>query len=125
LNITNFDGEYARTIDALSRTGVLTLLPRAESLGVIGIDGKEYPVPTQEQVQEVFARNCELVDRKMQQGFTQLQLTPIAMPASQLVARAKTVILEHVAAGKIIQTKQHPTDVDIPIRPNTREPIWI
>jgi hypothetical protein len=49
--------EHARTITALNRTGILTLLPRSENLGVIGIDGKEYPTPTQEQLQEVFTRN--------------------------------------------------------------------
>jgi hypothetical protein len=117
--------EYARTITALNRTGILTLLPRSENLGVIGIDGKEYPIPTQEQLQEVFTRNKELVDRKMRQGFTQLQLTPIAMPTSQLIDRVKTAVLKHAAAGKIIQTKQNSTDADIPVRVNTGEPIWI
>ena len=117
--------EYARTITALKRTGILTLLPRSENLGVIGIDGKEYPVPTQEQLQEVFTRNKELVYRKMRQGFTRLQLTPIAMPASQLIDRVKTAVLKHAAAGKIIQTKHNSTDADIPVRVNTGEPIWI
>jgi hypothetical protein len=117
--------EYARTITALNRTGILTPLPRSGNSGVIGIDGKEYPVPTQEQLQEVLTRNKELVDRKVLQGFTQLQLTPIAMPTSQLIERVKTAIREHAAAGKIIQTKQNSTDADIPVRVNTREPIWI
>jgi hypothetical protein len=27
------------------RSGILTLLPKSESMGVIGIDGKEYPIP--------------------------------------------------------------------------------
>jgi len=117
--------EYACTITALNRTGILTLLPRSEKLGTIGIDGKEYPVPTQEQLQETFTRNKELVDRKMRQGFTQLQLTPIAMPTLQLIDRAKTVILKHATAGKIIQTKQKSTDADIPVRVNTSEPIWM
>ena len=117
--------EYARTITALKRTKILTLLPQAENLGVIGIDGKEYPVPTQEQLQELFTRNKELVDRKIQQGFTQLQLTPIAMPISQLIDRVKTALFKHAAVGKIICTKQNSTDADIPVRVNTREPIWI
>lgn len=125
MNITNLEKEYARTITALNRTGILTLLPRSENLGVIGIDGKEYPVPTQEQLQEVFTRNKELVDRKKRQGFTQLQLTPIAMPTSQLIDRVKTAVLKHAAAEKIIQTKQNSTDADIPVRVNTAEPIWI
>jgi len=125
LNITNLEKEYARTITALNRTGILTLLSRSENLGVIGIDGKEYPVPTQEQLQDVFTRNKELVNRKMRQGFTQLQLTPISMPASQLIERVKTAILKHAAAGKIIQTKQNSTDADLPVRVNTGEPMWI
>ena len=114
--------EYARTITALNRTGIL---PRSGNLGVIGIDGKEHPVPTQEQLQEVFTRNKELVDRKVRQGFTQLQLTPIAVPTSQLIDRVETAVLKHAAAGKIIQTKRNSTDADIPIRVNTGEPIWM
>jgi hypothetical protein len=92
---------------------------------VIGIDGKEYPFPTQEQLQEVFTRNKELVDRKMRQGFTQLQLTPIAMPTSQLIDRVIIAVLEHASAGRIIQTKQNPTDADIPVRVSTAKPLWI
>jgi len=109
----------------LGVTGILSPLPHAESFGVIGIDGKEYPAPTQEQLQEVFTRNKELIDKKTRQGFTQLQLTPIAMPISQLIDRAETTVLRHAAAGKIIQTKQNSTDADIPVRVNTGEQIWI
>lgn len=125
MNITNLEKEYARTITALNRTGILTLLPRSENLGVIGIDGKEYPVPTGEQLQEVFTRNKELVDRKMRQGFTQLQLTPIAVSTSQLIDIVKTVVLKHAAAGEIIQTKQNSTDAPIAVRVNMGGPIWI
>ena len=125
MNITNLENEYARLITVLNRIGILTLLPQSENLGVIGIGGKEYPVPTQEQLQEVFTRNKELVDRKMRQGFTQLQLTPIAMPTLQLIDRVKTAILKHAPVGKIFQTKQNSTDADIPVRVNTGEPIWI
>jgi len=117
--------EYARTITALNRTGVLTLLPQSENSGVIGIDGKEYPVPTQEQLQETFARNVKLADRKMRQGFTQLQLTPIAMPISQLIDRTRTAIIKHDVAGRIFRTKRDSTDADLPVRVNADAPIWI
>jgi len=122
---SRLEKEYARTITALNRTGILTLLPRSENSGVMGIDRKEYPVPTHEQLQEVFTRNKELVDRKMRQGFTQLLVTPIAMPASQLIDRVKTAVLNHAAAGKITRTKQKSTDADIPVRVNSGEQIWI
>jgi hypothetical protein len=119
------DKEYARAIAALQQTGILAPLPRSGDPGVIGIDGKEYPAPAREQLQQVFERNKELVDRKSRQGFTQLLLTPIAIPVSQLLDCMKTAVLEHAAAGLIIQTKQDPTDADIPVRVNTGEQIWI
>lgn len=72
--------EYARCLTALNRTGILTLLPKSKSIGVIKIDGKEYPVPTEKQVLELFAHNRELVNRKITQGFNHLELTPMAMP---------------------------------------------
>jgi len=125
LNITNLEEKYARTITALIRTGILTFLPRSKKLGVIGIDGKKYPAPTIENLVDIFARNKELVDRKMRQGFTQLLLTPIAMPIPQLIDLAKTALLKHAAAGKIIQTKRKSTDPHIPVRVNTAAPIWI
>jgi len=56
---------------------------------VIGIDGKGYPVPIQEQLQEAFTRKKEMVRWKMRQGFTQHHLTLIAMPSSQLIDRVK------------------------------------
>ena len=117
--------EYARTITALNRTGILIFLPRSGSPGVIGIDGKEYPVPTGEQLQEVFARNKELVDRKIRQGFTQLQLTPIAMPASQLIDLMKSAIVKHAAEGLIYQTRRSPSDPLIPVRVNAEKQVWL
>ena len=121
----SLEKEYARTIAALRHAGILTHLPRSRSLGVIGIDGREYPVPAQEEVEEVLARNKALVDRKRRQGFTQLQLTPVAMPTSQLIDRVISAVLTHAADGKIIQTKQNPTDADTPVRVNTAKPLWI
>jgi len=117
--------EYARTIAALSQTRILTLLPRSKNSGVIGIDGKEYPVPTEEQLQEVFAWNKELVDKKTRQGFAQLQLTPIAMPTSQLIDLMKSVIVKHGAEGRIYQTRRSPSDPSTPVRVNTEKQVWI
>ncbi len=125
MNSTKLEQEYARTITTLTRTGILTHLPRSENVGLIGIDGNEYPVPTQEQLGEVFTSNKELVDRKMRQGFTQLQLTPIAMPTEQLMSRVETALREHAAAGKITETKHDGADEDSVVRVNTAKPVWI
>ncbi len=87
--------EYARCVTALNRTSILTLLPQSESIGMIGRDGKEYPIPTQEQVVALFAHNSELVGRKVPQGFDRLELTPMAMPTPLLIDRMKAAILKH------------------------------
>ena len=117
--------EYARCVTALNRTGILTLLPESESIGVIGIDGKEYPIPTQEQVVELFNHTSELVSRKVPQGFDRLELTPMAMPTPLLIDRMKAAILIHAAEGKIFQTRRSPSDPLLPVHVNTEKTVWI
>jgi hypothetical protein len=117
--------EYARCVIALNRTGILTLLPKSGKLGVIGMDGREYPVPTQEQVVELFAHNKELVGKKVPQGFDRLELTPLAMPTPLLIDRMKAAILKHAAEGTIYQTRPSPSDPLIPVRVNTEKQVWI
>ena len=117
--------EYARCVAALNRTGILTVLPKSESSGVVGVDGKEYPMPTQEQVAELFAYNRELVGRKVPEGFDCLELTPMAMPAPALIDRLKAAIVKHTAQGKIIQTRRSPSDPLIPVRVNIEKHVWI
>lgn len=101
------------------------MLPGAGNTGVIGIDGKEYPVPTLEQLQELFTHNKEIVDRKIAQGFTQLQLTPFAAPISRLIDLGKRALLQQATAGVILQTKQVPDQVDKPTRVNHDKPVWM
>jgi len=117
--------EYARCVTALHRTGILMSLPKSGSTGVIGTDEKEYPIPTREQVVEIFDHNRELIGRKVPQGFDRLELTPIAMPVPLLVDRMKAAILNHAAAGKIYQTRHSPSDPLIPVRVNTEKHVWL
>lgn len=119
------ESEYARCVTALNYTGILTHLEKSERIGVIGKDGKEYPIPTQEQVAELFAYNIELVGRKVPQGFERLELTPMATPTSFLVEKMKTAILKHAAEGKIYQTRCSLSDPLIPVRVNPEKQVWI
>jgi hypothetical protein len=119
------EGEYTRCVTALNRTDVLRLLPKSDRIGVIGIDGKEFPIPTQEKVAELFAHNRELVGRKVPQGFDRLELTPMAIPMPLLIDRMKAAILKHAAEGNIYQTRHSPSDPSIPVRVNTEKHVWI
>lgn len=104
------EAEYERCIQVLNKAGIISLLPREESLGVIGIDGKEYAIPTGEQVADLLDRNRELVKKKKEQGFTRLQLTPFALPLTILTDRVKALVLRHHEEGKIFQAKRDPKD---------------
>jgi hypothetical protein len=117
--------EYACAIAALKQSGILTLLPRSKKFGVIGIDGKEYLVPTIGHVRRAFSSNKELVARKRRQGFTKLQLTPMAMPIPRLIELAKAAILKHAAEGKIFRTKQKSKEANVPLRINADKTFWI
>ncbi len=117
--------EYERCLRTLDALGLLIPLSRTNRLGVIGTDGNEYPVPTREQVTGVFTRNPELVARKATQGFTQLQLTPIALPISLMIDRVRDALLIQAAAGQIFHTKRDPVDANVAARINTAKPIWM
>ncbi len=117
--------EYARCVGALKRSGILAVLPKSGSLGTIGIDGKEYPIPTQEQVLGIFAHNRKLVERKVPQGFDRLELTPLASPMPILIELMKTSILKHGAEVKIYQARRSPSDPLVPVRVNKEKQVWV
>jgi hypothetical protein len=117
--------EYTRCVLTLKRTGILSYLPKLTSNGVIGINGKEYPVPTLGQVVELFSHNSELVARKVPQGFDRLEVTPMAMPSHLLIKQLKTALLKHAAEGKTYQTRKSNTDPLIPVRVDSDKTIWM
>jgi hypothetical protein len=117
--------QYTRFMFALQQTGVTSLLPQVKKYGVIGTDGIEYPAPTFEEVELALENNSELVERKQKQGFTQLLLTPLAMPIIQLMDKAIETIRAHATTGIIFQTKGNENDADIPVDAHVKSPIWI
>jgi hypothetical protein len=119
------ESEYDRCVAALTSTGILWLLPESSKMGVVGIDGKEYPVPSREQVAELFAHNRELLKVKVLQGFDRLQLTPLAMPLTLLMVRLEEAIRKHAGERQIYQTRYSHTDPLIPVRVNPEKLVWV
>jgi hypothetical protein len=117
--------EYDRCVTALDRAGILTLLPKSGSVGVVGIDGKEYPRPTRKQVAELFAHNKELVSRKIKQGFNRLELTPMAMPTPVLIEKMSAAVLRHAADRKIYQARRSPSALSVHVRVNPEKTVWV
>lgn len=121
----SLQAEYGRCINILNKTGIVSILPRSEQLGVLGIDGREYPVPTPDKISSFFERKSGLVKAKREQGFTRLQLTPLAVPLAILKARVGAAILKHAENGAIFQTKRNSSDPNIPVRVDRNEPLWM
>jgi hypothetical protein len=119
------ENEYTRCVNVLNSGGILTHLPQSNGLGVIGIDGIEYPLPTLERVAALFDLNREFVARKISQGFDALQLTPMAMPLPVLIHWLIDALRKHAADGKIYQTRHSPSDLLIPVRVNPDKQVWV
>lgn len=100
-------------------------LPRSKLEGVIGIDGREYPLPTLEQVAALFDHNEGLVAMKFLQGFDRLEMIPMAAPMSLLVERLSSAILKHSIVGNIYQTRHSEADPYVTVRVNKENQVWI
>lgn len=117
--------EYAKRMQTLQKLGIVSILPTERKLGVRGLDGKEYPVPSLQQITELFEGNRALVERKKEQGFSRLQLVPLAQSLEQLKSRAEVVIRQHAKEGRIFQAKRDPLSSDTPVRVNQEAPVYM
>ena len=108
---------YRQDILALRQTGLLELLPKSETMGLLGIDGKEYTVPTLEQIQQELSKDKEIYETKLKQGFTDLQLTPFGSPLGKLTELLKQSLLKHSKEGKLfgLDFDQHGNSKQVPL----------
>ncbi|MBU1118558.1 hypothetical protein KKH43_01600, partial [Patescibacteria group bacterium] len=62
------------------------------------------------------------------QGFTELEITPFALPLERLIDAAKKTILKHHKEGKLFGTKKNQDDESEPLKPVElleSDPLWI
>ena len=83
---TEFNRTYDKQVEILSKLRdrddqkLLEILPESGEIGIRGIDGKAYPLPTKEQIEQIIKEDREIYETKIKQGFTKIQLTPFAIP---------------------------------------------
>jgi hypothetical protein len=105
--------QYEQQIKTLNETGVLEILPESQELGIIGIDGKGYPIPTYEQIlQRITPEKVELLTKKFEQGFTQLLIVPFAMSLTTLIDRHRREILRHHQEGTLLSIDGQKLELD-------------
>lgn len=99
---------------ALNETDVLEILPEKMDKGIIGIDGKEYPFPSYEEiVSRLTSEKLDILEKKVGQGFTKLLITPLAMPLEILIDRYKRELVKHYQEGKLLATDGTKLELDL------------
>lgn len=123
--------QYKAQVEFLRHAGLLELLPEdpqdpehhPASMGIIGIDGKPYSIPTPEAIQHALTNTPEtgeMYATKIDQGFTDLQLTPFAKPLAQLEALLRRSILQHHKDTKLFSS-DGVTSLDL----DTNQPLYV
>ncbi|MBU4299298.1 hypothetical protein KJ636_04610, partial [Patescibacteria group bacterium] len=116
--------QYENQKEILERVGILEKLSTGE-IGIKGIDNKEYAFPEYQEIARRIRENKEILKPKTEQGFNQLLITPFGMKIDDLIKRYKQIILKHHREGKLLATKERPTDPDKPLELDENQPVWV
>jgi len=116
--------QWNSQVKILSKFGILETFPDSKKLGIRGIDGKEYPVPKPEDIQARLEAKKEMILEKMEQGFIKLIIEPFAYSFDALSEKYKKAIVQHHKDGKLLATKENPTDPDEKLELDTNQPLW-
>ncbi|MFC1640574.1 hypothetical protein ACFL2D_00835 [Patescibacteria group bacterium] len=109
--------QYKSQIKALNEAGILEILPETNEIGIVGIDGREYPVPTISEIKKRIQdpETIALLEAKFEEGFKDLLLVPHAMPLSVLADR-----FAHELKRKVQKENLHESEIN-PDRPFTMQ----
>ncbi len=83
----NLREEYDAQKKLLIDAGIVSELPQSKGLGIVGIDGKEYPLPTYEQVKAAVARHKDVVNEKWETEGRSFLLVPFGMSLIDLIKK--------------------------------------
>ncbi len=118
--------QYETQKNIFRQAGLIEELKNGE-LGLKGIDGQEYPLPTAEEISQRLNEKKDLFREKVAQGFSQLLIVPFGMSLDELVKKASAVILKHYRAGKFFATKKNQNNPKEKLKPldlDTNQPLW-
>ena len=116
--------QWNSQVKILTKLGILEIFPESKEYGIRGIDGKEYPVPKPEEIMKRLEVNKEMILGKMEQGFTKMVMEPFAYSFESLSKKYGKTILEHHKNGKLLATKEKPTDPDEPLALDENQPLY-
>jgi hypothetical protein len=114
----NLKKQYQEQIDTLTETNLIEELPSGE-LGFMDINGEPRPIPTYKEILERLNAKKELLEKKGKQGFTQLLLVPFGMKLSEMIGKARNLILKKYKQGNLKGTNGDDLELD------EETPVWM
>ncbi len=116
--------QYENQKEMLEQVGMLEKLSTGE-MGIKAIDNKEYAFPSYQEIVKRVKENKEILESKTEQGFNQLLIVPFGMKLSDLIEKYEQVLVKHYQEGKLLATKEKPSDPDKHLNFDEDEPITI
>ncbi len=112
--------QWESQIRVLNEAGILEILPESQELGVIGVDGQQYPIPEYSDVlNQLTPENLELLEAKQEEDYNKLIITPFAMPLKQLIDRYSSLLKRKDKTGELKDSQGNSiniSDGDEPIK---------
>ena len=115
--------QYESQRNILANTGILEQFPSGEH-GIHGIDRKDYPMPSYQEIRNLIRAKKEILETKANQGFTKLLIVPFGMKLDDLTEKYGALLLKHKAENKLFATKTKDSDPDEALDLDTNEPVW-
>jgi hypothetical protein len=116
--------QWNSQLKILNSLGILHILPESKEYGIFGIDNKEYPIPDYKEISKLVLENKEMIEKKMEQGFTKLILEPFGQSLDSLIKIYKKELINHSKDGSILATKLNKDDKNEYVRLDNGEPLW-
>ena len=111
--LSSLQDQWDYNVRALKQTGIIETFPESYSHGLRGLDGQEYSIPEVDDIQARLEAKREMLETKLEQGFTKLLIVPFGLPLAKLTTCFKELILRKFQAGQLISTDGTKLDLDI------------
>ena len=115
--------QLEKQIEILRKIGILEVLQDGKSLGILGIDNKEYNAPTLEEILQRLEAKKELIKKKIKQGFTKIIIVPFACPLEKIIKKYEETIVAHHNSGQLLATKEKADQIDEKLELDLNRPI--
>ena len=110
--------QYQEQLKTLAETGLIELLPNGD-MGFYDINHEQRRIPTYEEILERARAKKEFLEKKREQGFTQLLVVPFGMKLREIADRARDLMLKKHKEGKLKGTNGDKLELD------EEMPVWM